>query len=225
MSIKVIVLDFDNCVLLDEKTRQGSEEVKDRAWFEVFSEYRPERLEPVLEQAKTEVSGGRGDRDDIAEKILKHFNWPEKKLKTEIKRRCDTFNQMVQKGILQIGVSEKTKTTLTDLSARLPLYVNTATPVEAARESLDALDIEKIFTGVYGRPGTKTDNLSKIIDEEKIDPKHLLFVDDQQSGWQAAQEVSCQFIGIHTARNTSWHKKKQPFPIINSLDEIKKLIK
>ena len=81
---KVLVLDFDNCIVLDEKIGTGSEEVKDEAWFTVFPEYSRVELEPVLEQAKKDIAGGKGDRKDIVERVSKHFNVAEEKIPQEI---------------------------------------------------------------------------------------------------------------------------------------------
>jgi phosphoglycolate phosphatase-like HAD superfamily hydrolase len=217
---KVLVLDFDNCIVLDEKIGTGSEEVKDEAWFTVFPEYSRVELEPVLEQAKKDIAGGKGDRKDIVERVSKHFNVAEEKIPQEIINRCERFNQVLQEGIQKIGVSKKIQDTLAQLSKKLPIYVNTATPRQGALESLDAIGITSLFKKIYGRPGTKVENLQSAIKDENVKPEKLLFVDDQESGWIAAQVVGCGFIGIHTARNRKWKEKDQPFPIIRSLTEL-----
>jgi FMN phosphatase YigB (HAD superfamily) len=41
MKITAVVFDLDNTLLLDPATGEGSEEIKDRAWYRVFSEYNP----------------------------------------------------------------------------------------------------------------------------------------------------------------------------------------
>jgi len=64
--VKVVVFDFDNCIALNETTGEGSEEIKDQAWFEVFAEYAPETLAPVLKAAQLAIAAGIGDRQDIA---------------------------------------------------------------------------------------------------------------------------------------------------------------
>lgn len=224
MSIKVVAFNFDNCLVLDYNTREGSEELKDRAWFVVFPDYKRKILEPVIEEVKRSITGGKGDRRDIVKRVLKHFNFPEDKIPCEITRRCEMFNEFVQKGIKQVNISPEVRVALSELSDHLPLYVNTATPREAVLESLKALKIAKFFKGVYGRPGTKADNLRQILAVEAIQAEELLFVDDQPSGWKIAQEIGCSFVGMHTARNNLWHNHPQPFPIIRSLIELVKLV-
>ncbi len=218
--VKVLVLDFDNCILLDEETEQGSEEVKDEAWFKVYPEYNRDVLYPLLERFKKEIAGGKGDRKDIATKICKHFEFPEARISSEVDYRCERFNSAVQEGIKRIGVSQKTRDALTALYGRVPVYVNTGTPRDGALESLQALDLLTYFKEVYGRPGTKAGNLRDIAAAESVSLDEILFMDDQHSGWLAAQEVGCRFVGIHTARNYAWHNDDQPFKVIRLLSEL-----
>lgn len=219
--IKVIALDFDNCIALAENG-EGSEEVKDRAWFEVFPEIDRAQLSPVLEEIKQEIAGGKGDRKDIIERVLARFA-PASLTPEEVAKRSDCFNRIVQEGIARISIPTPTRETLALLSRRFPLYINTATPRDAAIESASALKLYPYFKAVLGRPGTKADNLRAIVRTEKTQPHGLLFVDDQQSGWEAAQEVGCRFIGIRTKRNTPW-TTPQLFPIISSFSELSALL-
>lgn len=219
--IRTIALDFDNCIALSE-SGEGSEEVKDRAWFEVFSEIPRTRLSLVLEEIKSEIAGGKGDRRDIIRRVLADC-MPASLTAAEIERRAECFNRIVQKGIAHISIPAATRNTLALLAHRFPLYINTATPRDAAEESISALELHSYFKSVLGRPGTKADNLRSIIHVEKIQPSELFFVDDQQSGWEAAQAVDCQFVGIRTKRNTLW-TTPQPFPVISSLSELSALL-
>jgi HAD superfamily hydrolase (TIGR01549 family) len=220
--VKIIILDFDNCIILNPKTKKGSEEVKDEAWFKIFPEYDPKKLETVVKEAQKQIAGGKGDRKDVARLICEHFGVPKEKIPDEIKRSCESFNTIVQKGILEIGVSSDNRRAIGTLSKKMPVYINTATPKEQSLESLAALKLSG-FTDVYGRPGNKVENLKAIINREKINPSEVLYAGDAESDWQAAQEVGCQFVGISTARNTAWHNQSQKFPVVNSLSEILEL--
>lgn len=221
MKEKVLVVDLDNCLFLDEKTRKGSEEVKDEAWLKVFGECDRKNLELVLDEIKTELSGGKGDRKDITLKVCEIFNLP--KTEEDIGRRCRFFSETVKKGILKIGVSRDNKKALGLISKKIPVYVNTATPKDQAREILKDLDILKFFKDIYGRPETKMENMNLIIKREKINPKECLYIDDQEGGYLIAQEIGCGFKGMYTAKNIKWHiKNKLTFSVIYSLLEIVK---
>jgi phosphoglycolate phosphatase-like HAD superfamily hydrolase len=186
----------------------------------VFTEYAPDALEPVLNMAKAAIAGGKGDRKDIIRQILTYFGWPEAGIPDEVARRSEEFNAVVQKNIKRIGVSPQVREALTEVSGRLPLYLNTATPREAIIETLEAFGIAPLFKGVYGRPGTKAGNLRSIIAAEAVKPDEVLFVDDQPAAYEVAKEVSCQFVGIRTKRVRLWRENPQPFPLISSLAEL-----
>lgn len=219
MKEKVLIIDLDNCLFLDEKTRKGSEEIKDDAWFKVFPECERKTLKLLLKQIKMEISAGKGDRKDIVLFLLKKINLDDSN--EEINRRCDFFGEIVKKGILKIGVSKNNKKALELISKEIPIYANTATPKIQAKEILNDLSLLKFFKGVYGRPRTKLENMGLIIEREKLKPKECLYIDDQESGFLIAQEVGCNFVGMYTNKNTKWYNKnKLPFSIVYSLMDV-----
>ena len=232
--IKAVALDFDNCIILDWETRKGSEEVKDEAWFKVFPEIPRMELEPELEKIKQRIVGGKGDQWDVAWHIILMFSSrltprtdgvPMHTI-TEPHFRCTTFNNHVQEGIKEIGVSEIVRQTLAALSKTVPLYINTATPTDAVLQSLDNLALTKYFKSVLGRPKSKAENLSTmLLSEDLARPTELLFVGDQESDLIAAQKIGCRFVGMQTARNTAWYNTPLPFPLIFSLAELTSIVK
>lgn len=220
--IKIIVFDFDNCIALDEHTGEGSEEIKDRAWFDVFFEYDRETLGEVIAQGKFAIVGGKGDRNDIARHVLEHFKFPAHDLSREVIARCNRFDAIVQGEIGELSITPMVRCILRDLSGRFSIYINTATPKESIIKTLQMLDLE-FFKGIYGRPGTKVGNLQEIIVAEGVFANEVLFVGDMQSDYEAAQAGGCQFIGVRTKRNATWHES-QPFPVIGSLAELKDIV-
>lgn len=227
MSTKCVVLDADNCLFLDEKTGEGSEEIKDEAWYSVFPEYSRETLDSAMRAAKENLASftaGQADRQDLVREVCRYFRISNEQVEDEVVRRRDHFNRVVQEGIRQIGMPAQKRAALVQISGAMPIYVNTATPLDAARESLDALGLSPLLKGMYGRPGTKLGNLQEIIRVEGLDPTEVLVVDDQPTGWSVAQQLGCRFVGIRTERNRAWHDTPQPFPIIRSLSELPALI-
>jgi FMN phosphatase YigB (HAD superfamily) len=213
---KVLVLDFDNTIFLDPTTRKGSEEIKDEAWYKVFPQYDRRELEALIEEVKRSIVGGKGDRRDIALAVCRRYHLPA----SDADKYSAKFNEIVQEGIMKVGVSKDAREALAELSGVLPVYINTATPQQPSIESLTALGIIKFFKGIYGRPGTKAGNIKDIIEREGIQPEEITLVDDSPSSYRISQEVGCRFIGMHTARVVEWHKRKQPFPIVHSLKEV-----
>ena len=66
---EVLVLDFDNCLILDPETREGSEDLKKSAWFRVFP-YEPGELSQAIDEAYRQIAGGKGDRRDVVRFVL-----------------------------------------------------------------------------------------------------------------------------------------------------------
>lgn len=217
---RVYVLDLDNTVILCEDGT-GSEEVKDGAWYQVFPELVPEYLGQVIAEVQQEIKGGKGDRQDIARRVCQYMGVPEDQVEQTVDERCRAFDDVVQRGILEVGVTPENRAALDILSKEATIYINTATPEEPVRQSLEALGLLAIAVGVLGRPGTKISNLRKIVELEQVDPGIITFVGDSESDFQAAQEVGCNFVGIWTQRNTAWHDSGVlPFQLIHSLAEL-----
>ena len=218
----IIVLDFDNCIALDPRTGEGSEEIKDRAWYKVFPEYGPAALKVILGRAQRAIAGGKGDRKDIAITVLTHFRF-KGKISEEARARCERFDVVVQEGIRELGVAPEVKDALEALSKRVPLYINTATPSASMVKTLEAFGLGKFFKNVYGRPGTKVTNLQCIATVEDVSSDNMIFVGDMPGDHEAAKEVGCRFIGVCTKRNVAWHAE-QPFPVIGSVAELESLL-
>lgn len=218
---QVIVFDFDNCIALDPHTGEGSEEVKDRAWYDVFPEHDPVILAEVLENAQRAFAGGKGDRKDIAGMILDRFGFAGC-VSEEAIRRCSRFEDIVQEGIKRIIIPPEVHRAILRITQRIPLYLNTATPVEAMQKTLRALRLD-LFKGVYGRPYTKVENLRLIANAEHASFREMIFVGDSKGDYDAARKVGCWFIGVRTKRNSAW-RKSQPFPTIGSLAELANVV-
>jgi phosphoglycolate phosphatase-like HAD superfamily hydrolase len=222
--VEVIAFDLDNCLLLDEEAGRGSADFKDGIWQAVFAEYDSGEVSRARNAFKLDTTKGQADRRDIAKHLLMTFGFVTDDMSAEIGRRCEMFNDVVQTRIRSIPISSDKRRALQILSGRLPLYVNTATPGEAAIESLIALDLYRYFAEIYGRPGTKLGNLQSICSVENIPPDRMLFVDDDPKCAALAEEFGCKFVGMYTQRNAKWCDEDHPFPIIRSFAELPGLL-
>jgi len=213
--VGVLVLDMDNCLILDLKKRTGPEEVKDEAWVLVFGEFPADEVRHKVEAVKREIAGGKGDRWDIARRVGLFFGCGE-----DVERRVARFGERVRSESLKIGVPIEHRKVLKE--TEIPIFINTSTPKEEAVSILEDLGVRKYFKGVHGRPETKVEGLRLILGECLVEPEEMLFVGDQESDWLAAREVGCQFVGMQTAKNKKWHEAKgREFPLIYSLAELK----
>jgi len=130
---------------------------------------------------------------------------PDANIAQELVRRETAFNELVQAGVLEVGLSLEKRAALKELALEYQLFLNSATPLPALRESLEALEIVDMWTGVYGRLDTKEDNLQAIITNARVTSGEVLVVDDQPNVAAVAHRLGCQFIGIHTAAFPEWN--------------------
>ena len=219
--IKCIVFDFDNVLILDEKTGIGSEELKMRIWIELFHELKLKKMQDDLHAFIKQIGGGKGDRMQIAEYLLKkHRSTRVGLIEERAKSICAEFDKRVRSGVLQIGISQKKIEFLKELRKRYALYVNTGTPVDSVEKCISELGITDCFDGIYGRPNTKKENLRLILKREGISADELVYIDDQPSGFSVAQDVGCWFIGMRTKAIKAWFKKPLNFPIVQGIADV-----
>lgn len=214
MHVSAVVFDFDNVILL-EKDGTGSDEVKDAVWPKVFGEdwARVKDEFPVILKRQ---SGGKGSRFNVARDALTYLKF-QGDMEKEVQRLCEIFNRLVQKGILEMGVMPETRDFLGKLSKRFPLFINSATPTSALKETLLYLGISHFFREVYGQETGKVEGLRtamKIAGETH--PQKVLFVGDAPTDYSVAQTVGTLFVGVATKRN-KWVDGTEPFPVVTAV--------
>ena len=78
----------------------------------------------------------------------------------------------------------------------LPLFVNSATPLDALRPILRARELDTFFAGVYGGPRSKLENLEAIAERADSKAAEVVFVGDGEDDRQVAIAFGCRFIGV-----------------------------
>jgi phosphoglycolate phosphatase-like HAD superfamily hydrolase len=76
------------------------------------------------------------------------------------------------------------------------LYVNSATPTEPLRRILALRGLSGLFSGVLGSPGSKAENLRRVLTAESASSEELLFVGDNEVDRAAALEIGCRYVGL-----------------------------
>jgi phosphoglycolate phosphatase-like HAD superfamily hydrolase len=74
--------------------------------------------------------------------------------------------------------------------------INSATPQDEIELIIHKRQMGKYFSGVFGSPTTKADNLQKIIDQFSINPSQIIFFGDALADWNAASEMGISFVGV-----------------------------
>ncbi len=187
--MSIIVFDFDGVIVPE------SEEFKKRAWRALFSnsvEY------AAFESAEAELGRGRGgDRFSILERTFELLGIGPDQRAAKVQQAAARFDELVQKMIADAGLPVEVRHLLSELATRgNTLYLNSATPAEALKRTIEALGIGNVFAAVLGRPNTKVENFTLIAKRESAAPETVVFVGDSPSDAAAANEFGCQFIAF-----------------------------
>ena len=208
--IKVVVLDFDGVIV-------DSNALKERAFYDLF----PGAGE-VHALIKTVLSDNRyGTRLDILREILEGQGKRASEIEALVPVYAAQYNNRVQQGILEVGVSRDVRATLTRLSHRYRLYLNSGTYAPALSETVENLNIGHFFQKAYGRPPFKEENLREILTFEKAFSREVVVVGDGEEDYQSATALHCPFIAIANGFN-DWGKR--PVLLASSLLQVPELV-
>lgn len=220
MKKSVVVFDFDGVLT------KGGEWLKQKAWDILALPLHPENADRLHKQ-RIAFSDGKGSRYDILHATFKKFYAQNVDLLAA--GYADCYNTIVQKLLEQSGMPEGAEQALAELAKGRMLFVNSATPEKAVRESVQHFHIHSYFRGIYGQPLSKEQNLVKAQHIAHVDKSYMLFVGDSVGDWKAAQEFGCDFIGVANEWNC-WESGKGSelgaghSGIINSIAELPALL-
>lgn len=205
--MKVVVFDFDGVLI-------PSEGIKRSGYSWIFSEYGEDVPESAIAEAREEFKDAKGDRYDIIRGILLRIG-----IRGDIEQKvamyADRFNEIVNGKINAFEVSSGVRRMLESLSSTCALYVNSNTPDDSLRSSLEKLDIARYFKGVFGSSLSKVAALREIARIESAEPAHIVFIGDGEGDLQAAREFGCLFVGIATDQN-GWTGRTD-IPVLDSV--------
>ena len=79
---------------------------------------------------------------------------------------------------------------------KIPIFLNSRTPILPLRRLVALRSFDCYFSGIYGAPASKSENLRRILERIQINPNKMLFVGDSEDDHLAATESGCQFVGV-----------------------------
>lgn len=208
----ILVFDFDGVIV------RNSEFAKRDAWRDVFGDVR--RIEAVR-KLSAKYAAGRGSRYDILADLFREEGAREEEIRDLVANAANAYNGSVQRRILAEGVDPGDLAALKRLSRRYALYIDSATPEEAMKETAASLGISELFAGIYGQPTGKSANLARAAEDAGATESDVLFVGDGDGDAKAAGEFGCRFVGIANDWN-KWADK--PFPLAKDLSELERMI-
>lgn len=114
--------------------------------------------------------------------------------RAEMRRLDLRFSRLCREGVLSCRFVPGARAFLRFASSRVPVFVASATPERELRAIVRGRGLTAYFSGVFGSPVTKTDAIRRIVDEQKLDRRAVLFVGDAESDRKAARAAGVRFI-------------------------------
>jgi len=183
MTIKAIILDFDGVIV-------ESEEIKNRAFRDLFSDY-PEHLDEIMAYHLGHKAVSRYDKFEyIVTRILGQAYSEERA--REIDAR---FSPLLRQRIIECPYVEGAEAFLEYFSSRLPLYVASATPQNELEAIIAGRRIGGYFKGIYGTPLEKEAIIREIVAGEKLMAQEAAYIGDTRADCEVARKVGAVFVG------------------------------
>lgn len=214
--IKVIVFDFDGVIV------RLSDLIKAGAWNFVANHPDIGSRKPIIE-AQDYFRERHGNRYDVLRFVFHQLEKHPREISPLVAKHAKRYNDIVQEGIMALGVEPEDRKALRDLSRSYNLYINSGTPEAELKQSVDALGLKHYFKGgVLGQPAKKEQNLDCVMLKEDILPAEILFIGDGDIDYEAAKIFGCQFLGLANTWN-GWgtQEKNIPYQLIFNLSDTK----
>lgn len=201
------VFDFDGVFV-------PSPEIKRAGYRRMFSDYGEDVPEFEIRASLERFKNAKGDRHDVIGYVLEQLGRADEA--AEYVRR---YGEIVSREINALAVEQDAIAMLERLHGRCSLYINSNTPDDPLRQTLQKLGIAPYFKGVYGSSLGKAATLRKVMEVEGVGPARLIYVGDEEGDRLAAEEVGCMFVGI--ASDGGWAVgTDRGFPVIASVGEL-----
>lgn len=186
-AVKCVVFDFDG-VLVD------SNAIKRAAYFDVLGR----REIPAVVVARCLDVEARGDRRDVIACVMNRMGVVGDAAVALTDACVREYGEVCETRIAACPERPGASRVLRELAISTPIYINSATPEDALVAVIARRGWTSYFRAVRGRPASKTENLERVMREERLPASSLLFVGDRQADFVAAEVVGCQFLGLES---------------------------
>lgn len=208
------MFDFDGAIIDSNRMKYG-------AFFQIFSSDR--RFEKIVKQTLADYR--EQSRFHIIKQVLLKFQKERgiefTDLDEKIVHYAEKYNTIVEKGAIECDEIKGAGESLKALSTRFSLYIDSSTPLDSLKRIILKRSLMGFFKDIYGAPKSKIENLSEILEKEKISGSEALVVGDGQSDLEAAQRFGCKFIRI---RNSFNNFTGRDFNVLDDLRDLPNLV-
>jgi len=208
MEKKAIIFDFDGVII-------DSVEIKDKAFGTIVKKNTKKIRDKFLKYHKKNLGLSRQVKFKfLFEKVLK-----KKYQKKDIDELSKKFNQLILQKILKLKINSGVLKFFNKNKKKYLFFISSGTPQKELLYILKNKKIDNYFKSIYGSPKSKTDHIRKIIKDQKLLKKNIIFIGDGESDLKAAFKTNIKFIQI----GKNFKSEKVRFKV-SHFDKIVKII-
>jgi phosphoglycolate phosphatase-like HAD superfamily hydrolase len=187
--ISALLLDFDG-VLID------SDPVKDAAFEYIFREY-PNQFQDFLPFHRENGGVSRYEKIRYFHEKLLGESIDEKKVNEVAQEFSDyVLEQLCQPRYL----IEDSCSRLPIISKIIPIHIVSASDEIELKKICEAHKISPYFRSIHGSPGTKSEIVGRVFEQNSYSKKNTVLVGDSINDFLAAREHGIKFFGYNSSR-------------------------
>ena len=190
--LDAIIFDFDG-VLVE------SVNVKTQAFASLYAEYGDA---VVAEVEKYHLNNGGISRFDkfryFQTEILKRPPLND----SDIANLADAFSVLVTDQVVAAPMVNGAQSFLEIAGRQLRLFVVSGTPTAELKEIISRRDLSEYFTGIWGSPKSKSENIAELLSEHGLSPGRCVMIGDALADYEGAVSNEVHFLG-RVAENTA----------------------
>ena len=213
------------CVAFDfDGTLVDSNPVKIQAFYDIAKSYDSSGL--IVSKLMRQNPGA--DRYDLTREMARHFQAHhllphQTNLEQFATQLAQAYTETCEALIATCQEIPGTSELLNWLySQKIPIFLNSRTPLAPLRRLIALRSLDHFFSGVYGAPQSKSENLRSILQRVRVQPEEMIFVGDTQEDRLAATELGCVFVGVMFGSENRFTGK--PERQVTDLHELQQLL-
>jgi HAD superfamily hydrolase (TIGR01549 family) len=181
--LQAIILDFDG-VILESVT------IKTEAFRSLFS-FSPAHVDEIVQFHIDNGGLSRFDKFRHIYTIILKEDLPQEKFEALSGR----FSELVEEAVAKTPFVEGVPEFLEYASERFLLYIVSATPEDELKRIVHQRGIDRFFQGICGSPAKKKNHILRIVRENCLNLRDVIFVGDAANDWEAARQCGIRFVG------------------------------
>ena len=193
------------CVAFDfDGTLVDSNQAKVQSFYEIVKDYDPGGfiVTEVLRRCSNE------DRYGITRELAREFTAkgltpPQPDVEFLAAQWAEAYTYACETAITRCREISGTSECLAWLlNEKIPLFINSRTPIGSLKRLLELRNLRHYFSGIYGAPASKLENLRLIQERTQAKPNEIIFVGDSEEDSEAAAALGCHFAGVILGDNS-----------------------